>query len=113
MALPQIEDVRNLSAEQLNEQVLEVKKQLFDLRLQQATGQLEKTHQFKHLRHRLAQLLTVEGELKRQAAAEAASQAAPEAEAEVPTQSTPGVETTEAAPDPSEVAAEEATTEEE
>ncbi len=106
MALPQIEEVRNLSAEQLNEQVLDVKKQLFDLRLQQATGQLEKTHQFKHLRHRLAQLLTVEGELKRQAAAEAASQAASQAAPEVSTQSTPVVETTEAAPAPSEAAAE-------
>ncbi|MFP4219884.1 MAG: 50S ribosomal protein L29 [Phormidium sp.] len=113
MALPQIEEVRNLSPEELNEQVLEVKKQLFDLRLQQATGQLEKTHQFKHLRHRLAQLLTVEGELKRQAAAEAASQAAPEADAEVSPQSAPVVETTEAAPAPSEPAAEEATAEEE
>lgn len=116
MALPQIEEVRNLSAEQLNEQVLDVKKQLFDLRLQQATGQLEKTHQFKHLRHRLAQLLTVEGELKRKAAAEAASQAAsaatPEADSEASTQSAPVVETTEAAPAPSEAAAETAAEEE-
>ncbi|WP_159787445.1 50S ribosomal protein L29 [Sodalinema gerasimenkoae] len=87
MALPQIEEVRNLSPEDIAEQVLQVKKQLFDLRLQQATGQLEKTHQFKHLRHRLAQLLTVEGELKRQAAA----QAAPQADSEVSTESTTSV----------------------
>jgi large subunit ribosomal protein L29 len=44
-----------------------VKRQLFDLRLQQATGRLEKTHQFKHARHKLAQLLTVEHERKAQA----------------------------------------------
>jgi large subunit ribosomal protein L29 len=37
---------------------------LFDLRLQQATNRLEKTHQFKHARHKLAQLMTVESERK-------------------------------------------------
>jgi large subunit ribosomal protein L29 len=42
-----------------------VKRQLFQLRLQKATRQLEKPHQFKHARHRLSQLLTVEGERKR------------------------------------------------
>ncbi|MCC5897304.1 MAG: 50S ribosomal protein L29 [Phormidium sp. GEM2.Bin31] len=117
MALPQIEEVRNLSQEDIAEQVLQVKKQLFDLRLQQATGQLEKTHQFKHLRHRLAQLLTVEGELKREAAAQAAAQA----DAEVSTEATPVVEASET-PAPSEATtdataeeapAEEATAEEE
>jgi large subunit ribosomal protein L29 len=30
--------------------------------LQQATRRLEKTHEFKHTRHRLGQLLTVERE---------------------------------------------------
>jgi large subunit ribosomal protein L29 len=35
---------------------------LFELRLQQATNRLEKTHQFKHARHKLAQLMTVESE---------------------------------------------------
>ncbi|NMG57351.1 50S ribosomal protein L29 [Geitlerinema sp. P-1104] len=112
MALPQIEEVRSLSQEEIAEQVLEVKKQLFDLRLQQATGQLEKTHQFKHLRHRLAQLLTVEGELKRQAASEAALQAESEADSEVSTAATPVVDASEA-PAPSEAPAEEATAEEE
>lgn len=67
MPLPKIADTRNLSDEELNEKILAVKKQLFDLRMRQRTGQLEnKTHQFKHARHQLAQLLTVEGE--RQAA---------------------------------------------
>jgi large subunit ribosomal protein L29 len=43
-----------------------VKKQLFNLRLQQATRRLEKPHEFKHAKHKLAQLLTVEGERQRQ-----------------------------------------------
>lgn len=62
MALPKIEDTRKLSDEELSEEVLATKRQLFELRLQQATRRLEKPHQFKHARHRLAQLLTVERE---------------------------------------------------
>ncbi|MBO9997856.1 MAG: 50S ribosomal protein L29 [Cyanobacteria bacterium SID2] len=67
MSLPKIDEVRNLSDEEIAEEVLKVKKQLFDLRLEQATGQLEKPHQFKHLRHRLAQLLTIEHQRQRAA----------------------------------------------
>ena len=64
MPLPKIEEARDLSDEELGEQILSVKKQLFQLRLQQATRQLDKPHQFKHAKHRLAQLLTVEHERK-------------------------------------------------
>lgn len=62
MALPKISEVRDLSAEDLNEQIQTARKQLFDLRFQKATRQLEGSHQFKHTRHRLAQLLTVQRE---------------------------------------------------
>ncbi len=62
MALPKISEVRDLSAEDLNEQIQAARKQLFDLRFQKATRQLEGSHQFKHIRHRLAQLLTVQRE---------------------------------------------------
>jgi large subunit ribosomal protein L29 len=70
MSLSKIADARELSDEQLADEVLAVKKQLFQLRLQKATRQLDKSHQFRHARHRLAQLLTVEGERKRTAAKE-------------------------------------------
>lgn len=62
MPLPKFEDVRNLSDEELNDQIVATKKELFQLRFQKATRQLEKSHQFKHLRHRLAQLMTLERE---------------------------------------------------
>lgn len=62
MPLPKIEEIRDLSEEELNDQIVAVKKELFQLRFQKATRQLEKPHQFKHLRHRLAQLMTVERE---------------------------------------------------
>ncbi|MBV9385138.1 MAG: 50S ribosomal protein L29 [Chroococcidiopsidaceae cyanobacterium CP_BM_ER_R8_30] len=68
MALPKIGEARELSDAELDEQILAVKKQLFQLRLQKATRQLDKPHQFKHAKHRLAQLLTVEHERKAVAA---------------------------------------------
>ncbi|MCW6048602.1 50S ribosomal protein L29 [Microcoleus sp. A2-C5] len=85
MSLPKIKEARELSDAALAEQILAVKRQLMELRLQQATGRMEKPHLFKHAKHRVAQLMTVERE--RQVAADAqataeklaASQAAAEA----------------------------------
>ncbi|GAB4240247.1 MAG: 50S ribosomal protein L29 [Elainellaceae cyanobacterium] len=62
MPLPKVDEVRELSDQELTDQIIAVKKDLFQLRFQKATRQLEKPHQFKHLRHRLAQLMTVERE---------------------------------------------------
>lgn len=62
MALPKIAEVRKMSDEDIADAILNAKKKLFELRLQQATRRLEKTHEFKHTRHRLGQLLTVERE---------------------------------------------------
>ncbi len=62
MPLPKIADVRELSDDALAEEILASKRRLFELRFQQATRRLEKNHLFKHTRHRLAQLLTVERE---------------------------------------------------
>ncbi|HEY9729124.1 MAG TPA: 50S ribosomal protein L29 [Chroococcales cyanobacterium] len=62
MPLPKIEDARNLSDGELADAILAAKRELFQLRLQQATRRLEKPHQFKHVRHRIGQLMTVERE---------------------------------------------------
>lgn len=62
MPLPKIEEARNLSDTELEEQIIAVKRQLFELRFQKGTRQLDKSHQFKHARHRLSQLMTVERE---------------------------------------------------
>ncbi|MBE9115789.1 50S ribosomal protein L29 [Lusitaniella coriacea LEGE 07157] len=67
MALPKIEEARNLSDEALADAIVAAKRQLFELRLQKATRQMEKTHEFKHTRHKIAQLLTVERERQRAA----------------------------------------------
>jgi large subunit ribosomal protein L29 len=64
MALPKIADIRSLTDEELAAEIIAVKRNLFDLRLRKATRRLEKTHEFKHNRHKLAQLLTVEHQRK-------------------------------------------------
>lgn len=65
MALSKVADARKLSDEELSAAILAAKRKLLELRMQQATRRLEKTHEFKHTRHWLAQLMTVEGERSR------------------------------------------------
>ena len=62
MPLPKIEDARKLNDEELDARIIAVKRELFQLRFQQGTRKLEQPHQFKHARHRIAQLMTVERE---------------------------------------------------
>lgn len=62
MPLPKIEEARKLSDPELAEEILATKRKLFELRFQQATRRLESPHEFKHTRHRMAQLLTIERE---------------------------------------------------
>ncbi len=65
MPLSKIDDLRPLSDAELNEQISSVKRDLFELRLQQVTRSTDarpKPHQYKHLRHKLAQLMTLERE---------------------------------------------------
>ena len=72
MSLTKIKEARELSDAAVAEQILAVKRQLMELRLQQATGRMEKPHLFKHAKHRVAQLMTVERERQFAAEAEAA-----------------------------------------
>lgn len=93
MPLPKIEDARKLSDQQLADEILAAKRELFELRMQQATRRLEKTHQFKHIRHRIAQMMTIarERELATQAEAKASSTDAKEP-AKEPTATQPAAE---------------------
>jgi large subunit ribosomal protein L29 len=79
MPLPKIKDARNLNDQELADAILAAKRELFELRMQKATRRLEKPHQFKHIRHRVAQLMTVEHE-RQLAAAEADTQRVPTTE---------------------------------
>lgn len=75
MSLTKIADARKLGEEELATEILAAKRQLFELRFKKATQAEVKPHQFKQLRHKIAQMLTVEGERARIAKAEAANQA--------------------------------------
>ena len=54
-----IQDVRSLTADQLAEQLLKLKKEQFNLRFQAATGQVEKTHRVGEVRKDIARIKTV------------------------------------------------------
>ena len=55
-------ELRKLDDSQIKEQIDGLRRELFDLRFQQATRQLTNTHRFKAARIKLAQLLTVQKE---------------------------------------------------
>tara|TARA_Y100001968_G_scaffold21904_1_gene17328 strand:+ start:14042 stop:14251 length:210 start_codon:yes stop_codon:yes gene_type:complete len=65
MAKSKTAEVRNLTDAEIIEKIDGIRKELFDLRFQQATRQLNKTHRFKEARIELAQLLTVKSERSR------------------------------------------------
>lgn len=64
------EDIRAKSADELNDQLLQLKKEQFNLRFQRASGQLENTARVRAVRRDIARIKTVLGE--RSSAADAA-----------------------------------------
>ena len=65
MARPKTAEVRKLTDADINKKIDELRRELFDLRFQQATRQLSNTHRFKHARIELAQLMTIQSERNR------------------------------------------------
>ena len=64
-----LEELRTNSAEELNEKLVAAKKELFNLRFQNATNQLDNTARIKEVRKNIARIQTVIT-LKSKAAAE-------------------------------------------
>lgn len=54
-----VKEIRELSTEEINNKLVESKQELFNLRFQQATGNLEKPSRIRDLRHTVARLKTV------------------------------------------------------
>ena len=54
-----IQEIRGMTADQLKDQLLSLKKEQFNLRFQAATGQLEKTHRANQVRKDIARIKTV------------------------------------------------------
>ena len=65
MAFPKIKDIQDLGYDDINKEILSLKKEIFDLKFKQATRQPIKTHLFKHKKHKLAQLFTRQQQLLR------------------------------------------------
>ena len=54
-----VEDLRSKSATELNEELVAAKKELFNLRFQNATNQLDNTSRIKEVRKNIARIQTV------------------------------------------------------
>lgn len=54
-----VEDLKTKSATELNEELVAAKKELFNLRFQNATNQLENTSRIKEVRKNIARIQTV------------------------------------------------------
>ncbi len=54
-----LEDLRGNSVEELNQQLVDAKKELFNLRFQNATNQLENTARIREVRKNIARIQTV------------------------------------------------------
>ena len=54
-----VEDLRAKSATELNEELVAAKKELFNLRFQNATNQLDNTSRIKEVRRNIARIQTV------------------------------------------------------
>jgi len=59
MALSNFQSLKELDDNKIQEIIIESKKELFNLRLQKATRQSFKAHNFKHLKRKIAQLMTL------------------------------------------------------
>ena len=68
MAMTKIADVRGKSADELQEMLVGLRKEQFNLRFQRATGQLEAVGRIKEVRRTIARVKTIMAERNRSAA---------------------------------------------
>jgi large subunit ribosomal protein L29 len=57
-----IGDIRDMTPDQLSDEIVKLKREQFNLRFQQATGQLENTARMRQVRRDLARIKTILGE---------------------------------------------------
>lgn len=61
-----VSELRSMSQEGLGDELMKLKREQFNLRMQQATGQLAKPHEHRRVRKEIARVKTIMAELKRQ-----------------------------------------------
>jgi len=62
MAKTKVADIRAMSPDQMDDAVLNLKKERFNLRFQRATGQLENTSRMREARRDIARIKTIAAE---------------------------------------------------
>jgi large subunit ribosomal protein L29 len=62
MAEIKVEDIRRMSDDEMDAEVLKLKKERFNLRFQRATGQLENTARIREARRDIARIKTIAGQ---------------------------------------------------
>jgi large subunit ribosomal protein L29 len=62
MAQMKVEDIRAMTPDQMDDTILNLKKERFNLRFQRATGQLENTSRLKETRRDIARIKTIAAE---------------------------------------------------
>ena len=65
-----VNEIREMTTENIIEKIKETKEELFNLRFQQATGNLEKPSRLRDLRHDVARMKTVLRERENEGGAE-------------------------------------------
>ncbi len=63
-------ELRSKSEEELNDELVALRREQFNLRMQQATGELAQVHEHGRVRKNIARVKTVLGELRRAAGEE-------------------------------------------
>ena len=61
------QELRKKSVDELNEELVALRREQFNLRMQQATGEMTHNHEHNHVRKDIARVKTVLGELQRAA----------------------------------------------
>jgi large subunit ribosomal protein L29 len=64
-----IKEVQDLSPDQLDDELVKLKKEQFNLRFQKATGQLENTARVRVIRRTIARIMTVQSAQRQKAKA--------------------------------------------
>jgi large subunit ribosomal protein L29 len=60
-----VSDLRSMSQDGLGEELVKLRREQFNLRMQQATGQLAKPNEHKRVRREIARVKTIIAELQR------------------------------------------------
>lgn len=57
-----IADVRDMTPDQMSDEVVKLRKEAFNMRFQRATGQLDNTARLREIRRTIARIKTIQGE---------------------------------------------------